>query len=147
MYLFIYLKPWDYTDTSNANSILQSSFWLSPLLYFELLFLRVIILAPINLSAFSYLIIPAAYVLSSITAATSHFCKDHLFTLLGLSYTPLGHATANPTISHGQPSPPAQALTHLSATIAALLHRIDAFLILLGLQSPRLGCSCCHSPA
>lgn len=102
----------------------------------------------IVLNAFTYFIIASICNQSPVTAATPlNICRDHLLTLLELSDPPLGHCHFQILIPCGHPPRLAQALTYLSATIAAPLHCAGALLTSPGLQSPRLGYCCCWSPA
>lgn len=75
----------------------------------------------IILNAFTCLIIPSVCNQSPIATASTHICKDHQLTLPGLSSPPLGHCQYQTLIPHGQPPYLAQALTYLSAAIAASL--------------------------
>lgn len=97
----------------------------------------------IFLNAFSYwsFLVPVTYLLWDCPPS---LCKDHLFTLLGLS-SPTRPCHCQPTIPHGYPPQPAQTLTHLSDHCSSLC--LDVLLTLLGLQYLRWGCSYCPSDA
>ena len=75
----------------------------SSLFIFRTLFLNSENPESITLNAFTYLIILSACKPSLATRATLNFCKDHLFTLLGLSYPPVDPCHSQAPIPPGDP--------------------------------------------